>query len=550
MLSSSGLRPTRRSWRRTAAAALGVCATLLLTACGGAGHTTTTTSSYAAPTYRDWPVFGRDQNASFYAPQTQINAQNVSHLGVAWSTGLGPNQYLEEGYPLEVNGTLYVTTSSDEVQAYSAVTGKRLWNYAPQVNFSQSTGVGGYGISTNRGVAVANGRVFELTFDDRLQAVSAQTGEELWTSTVASASTGAYETMAPSVYDGLVYIGVSGSQDGIRGFVAAYDEKTGRQVWRFYTVPKAGTSWVPAGGGGGGVYMPPTVDTQTGLVYAGTSTPAPVIYGGNRKGADLYTDTIVALNAHTGKLAWHYQEVPHDLWNYGAASPVMVVPAQKNGHAVEAVAEAGKDGHVYVLNAKTGQLVFSPAAYVEIHHPAPTTQGTLVCPGAIGGSPYSPMALDPQVNAVYVSGVNICQILKVELEVTGGEKAFGGVRFTPASEAKTGTFDAVDLNTGKFLWKRDMPTPMIGGAVATGSNLVFTGDQSGILYAMDARTGKTVWQGKLGLAFGSAPIVYTIKGVEYVAVLLGGSASTASSQLGPIGAKLVVLKLGGKPLSH
>ena len=507
-------------------------------------------SGYKAPAYKDWPVFGRDQDASFYAPQTQINTHTVSRLGVAWTTGLGPDQYLEEGYPLEVDGTLYVTTSSDEVQAYNAVTGKRLWNYAPKVNFAQSTGVGGYGISTNRGVAVANGRVFELTFDDRLQAISAQTGEELWSSAVADASTGAYETMAPSVYDGLVYVGISGSQDGIRGFVAAYSERTGNQVWRFYTVPKAGTGWVPAGGGGGGVYMPPTVDAQTGLVYAGTSTPAPVIYGNNRKGADLYTDTIVALNARTGKLAWHYQETPHDLWNYGAASPVMVVPAQSGGHTVNAVAEAGKDGHVYVLNARTGQLMFSPAAYVEVHHPVPTSDGTLVCPGAIGGSPYSPMALDPQVGAVYVSGVNICQILKVELEFKGGEKEFGGVRITPSDEAKTGTFDAFDLSTGEFLWRRDMPTPMIGGAVATGSNLVFTGDQQGILYAMDARTGKTVWQGKLGLAFGSAPIVYTINGVEYVTVLIGGSASTASSQLGKLGARLVVLKLGGTPLSR
>ena len=550
MLSTSRHASKARTGRRVVAVALAFGATILLSACGGGSTRHIAPNAYKAPTYQDWPVFGRDQDGTFYAPQTQISAKTVSHLGVAWSTGLGTDQYLEEGYPLEVNGTLFVTTSSDEVQAYNAETGKRLWNYAPNVNFAQSTGIGGYGISTNRGVAVANGRVFELTFDDRLQAVSAQTGEELWSSSVASVSSGAYESMAPSVYDGLVYVGVSGSQDGIRGFIAAYDEQTGKQVWRFYTVPKAGTGWVPAGGGGGGIYMPPTIDPQTGLVYAGTSTPAPVIYGNNRKGADLYTDTILALNARTGKLAWHYQEVPHDLWNYGAASPVMVLQAQKNGKPVNAVAESGKDGHVYVLNARTGQLIFAPTPYVEIHHPAPTQQGTLVCPGAIGGSPYSPMALDPQVDAAYVSGVNICQILKVELSVTAGEKAFGGVRFTPTGEAKTGTFDAVDLTSGKLLWQRDMPTPMIGGAVATGSNLVFTGDQQGVLYAMDARTGKTVWQGNLGLAFGSAPIVYTIKGVEYVAVLLGGSASTASSQLGKLGAKLVVLKLGGTPLSH
>ena len=208
--------------------------------------------------------------------------------------------------------------------------------------------------------------------------------------------------------------------------------------------------------------------------------------------------------------------------------------------------------HVYTLNAQTGKPVFTPVAYVKVDNPrkVPTSQGTLVCPGAVGGSPYSPMALDPQVNAVYVSGVNICQILKVEPMASTGEKRFGGVRFTPDGETLNGTFDAVNLNTGRLLWKRTMSTPMIGGAVATGSNLVFTGDQHGVLYAMNARTGRTVWEGHLGLAFGSAPIVYTVNGVEYVAVALGGSASTASSHLGKIGAKLVVLKLGGTRLSQ
>jgi alcohol dehydrogenase (cytochrome c) len=540
--------------RRAVVVGLAACTVAAVGACGSGGTKSTTaqtsTTASAAPGDGDWPVFGRDQSATFYAPQTQISTSTVSRLGVAWSTNLGTNQYLDESYPLEIGGKLYITTSSDEIEAYNAATGKQLWQYAPQVDFSQSTGIGGYGVTTNRGVAVSGGKVFELTFDDRLQAVSSATGEQLWSATVADDSTGAYETMAPSIYDGEVIVGISGSQSGIRGFVAAYSQSTGKLLWRFYTVPKAGTGWVPPNGGGGGVYMPPTVDAKTGLVYAGTSTPAPAIYGATRKGADLYTDTIIALNAKTGKLAWHYQEVPHDVWNYGAASPVMIVQAKSGGRTIPAVAEAGKDGHVYILNASTGHSIFTPAAYVKIDHPVPTTKGTLVCPGATGGSPYSPMALSPQADAVYVSGVNLCQILKVEPMVQSGEKAFGGVRFTPDGEAKTGTFDAVSLKTGKFLWQKKMSTPMIGGAVATGSSLVFTGDQHGILYAFDAQTGKTVWEGKLGLAFGSAPIVYTINGVEYLAAAIGGSASTAASHLGKIGAKLVVLKVGGKPLTQ
>jgi PQQ-dependent dehydrogenase (methanol/ethanol family) len=523
-----------------------VAMALVLAACGG--HSKSATSKGSSSDV-DWPYFNRDTNATRFAPQTQIDAGNLRDLGLAWSASLGPGQFLVEDYPLEVGGRLYVTTSTDEVEAYDAVTGRLLWQYAPQVDFSQSTGIGGFGVSTNRGVALDDGMLFALTFDDRLQAISQATGEELWSSTVADDATGAYETMAPTVYGGLVFVGVSGSQNGIRGFVAAYDEHTGRQVWRFWTVPAAGTAWVPEGGGGGGVYMPPTVDTRTGLLYVGTGPPAPVIYGVQRPGPDLYTDTILALNARTGKLAWYYQEVPHDLWNYGAASPVMVVDTRVHGRTVRAVAEAGKNGYVHVLDAATGKLVFAPTAYVREGHPPPTTTGTLVCPGSIGGSPYSPMALDPKLGAAYVTGVNLCQILKITKTGGGtGEQAFGGTRITPPGEKPTGTLEAVNLTTGRPLWQRAMPTPMIGGATTTASDLLFTGDQHGNLYAVDAKTGRTLWQANLGLAFGSAPIVYTINGTEYIAAAIGGSASTAANHLGPTGAKLDVLKLHGAPI--
>ncbi len=521
--------------------------TVIVSGCGGSSSHSVL--SYAAPSYSDWPYFGRDHDATRYAPETQINAANVHKLGVAWSSNLGAGQYLVEDYPVEVGGRLYLTTSSDEVQAYDATTGRLEWQYAPQVDFSQSTGIGGYGVTTNRGVAISDGKVFELTFDDHLDAVSQATGEQLWTATVAADSTGAYESMAPTVYDGLVFVGVSGSQDGIRGFLAAYNEQTGKQVWRFYTVPAAGTGWAPKNGGGGGIYMPPTVDTQTGIVYASSSTPAPTIFGEGRKGADLYTDSILAFKASTGKLLWYYQEVPHDLWDYGAASPPMIFDTKVNGKPVRAVAEAGKSGYVYIVNAATGKPLFSPVAYVKEGHPPPTTKGTFVCPGSVGGSPYSPLAFDPKSGAAYVAGVNLCQILKVTPIPGTEEKEYGGVRITPKTEIPTGTFDAVNLTTGKMLWTRAMSTPMIGGGTATASNLVFTGDQHGNLYAMNASTGKTIWSANLGLAFGSAPIIYTINGAEYVAAAIGGSATTASSRLGPTGAKIVVLKLGGNPIS-
>jgi alcohol dehydrogenase (cytochrome c) len=529
---------------RAAGAVLALAA--VLAGCGGSSGGTASLS-YHPPGYSDWPYFGRDRDNTRFAPQKQVDASNVSHLGVAWRNDLGSEQFLMESFPVVVGQTIYVTTSTDEVVSINAVTGHTNWIYTPSVDFSLSTGVGGYGVTVNRGVAVEGGKLFLLTFDDHLQALSQATGEKLWSTEVVDDSTGAYETMAPTVYDGMVIVGDSGSEDGVRGFVAAYSASTGKQLWRFYTVPHAGTGWVPKEGGGGTVYMPPTIDTSTGIVYVGTGNPAPAIVGTKRPGANLYTDSILALRATSGQLVWYHQEVAHDLWDYDAESPPVLFTTKVKGHSVRAIAEAGKSGYLFILNAATGEDLFPRVAFVKEHHSTPTTEGTLECPGAVGGSQYAPLAFDPEAGDVYVSGVNLCQILTVNSKHYG-EKDFGGDRTTPSNEKPSGTFTAVNVTTGKIAWAHNMSTPMIGGATATSGNIVFTGDQHGNLYAFEAKTGKQLWTGNLGLAFGSAPVIYTIAGKEYILAAVGGSALTASQNLGPIGARLVALTLGGSPL--
>jgi alcohol dehydrogenase (cytochrome c) len=518
-------------------------------ACGGGGSTITT-GEYVVkpPEIEDWPMFGRDTDNTRFATQDEIDTGNVGDLGETWSTDLGPDQFLMESFPLVIGETIYVTTSTDEVIALDGKTGKTEWTYTPEVDFSQSTGVGGYGVSVNRGVAAENGKLFVVTFDDKLQAISQKTGERLWTSQVADPASGAYESMAPTAYDGKVYVGDSGSEDGVRGFVAAYDQKTGKKLWQFYTVPKAGTGWVPKGGGGGTIYMPPTIDPKTGIVYVGTGNPAPVIVGDKRPGKNLYTDSILALDANSGELLWYHQEQAHDLWDYDAESPVVLFNVEIEGRRRRGLAEAGKNGLLFLLDAKTGKNLFPSVPFVKRDHSPPTKDGTLECPGAVGGSQYSPLAYSPETQAVYVSGINICMVLKVTFEDHNGEKAFGGDRVVPEDTEKTGTFTAVSTVTGKVIWKHNMPTPMDGGATATAGGLVFTGDQQGILYAFDAESGKDLWQGDLKLAFGTAPVVYSIDGTQYVLVTVGGAALTASEELGEIGARVVALKLGGKDL--
>ncbi len=525
----------------------GLVGVIVLLASGGTARsssTSTGTINSIGASSTDWQYVGHDRNNDRFAPETQINTKNVSKLKEVWSSGVGTQQYLMENFPLETDGNVYVTTSTDQVLAFNAKTGHQIWKYVPNVNFSLSTGVGGYGVSVNRGVAVANGRVYVVSFDDKLHAIQQATGEQLWSTQVASPHTGAYETTAPTVWNGLVFVGDSGSEDGVRGFVAAYNATTGKQVWKFYTVPEAGTGWVPKHGGGGTVYFAPTIDTATNTLYVGTGNPAPAIVGVKRPGPDLYTDSILALNAQTGKLLWYHQEVRHDLWDYDAESPVVIFNADVDGRTVPAVGEAGKSGYYFVLNAKTGHDVFPRLAFVKEDHTPPTTKGTLECPGAVGGSQYAPVAYSPQTQAAYVSGINFCQILTVTKSGKGtGESQFGGLRNTPSKEVPTGTFNAVSLKTGKFLWRMNMPTPMTGGATATAGGIVFTGDQSGNLWAFDAATGKVLYKYNVGLAFGSAPSVYDLNGREYIVASVGGGALTASAHLGPIGARVIAFAL-------
>jgi glucose dehydrogenase len=294
--------------------------------------------------------------------------------------------------------------------------------------------------------------------------------------------------------------------------------------------------------------MPPTIDTETNTVYVGTGNPAPVLVGAKRPGKNLYTDSILALDADTGKLKWFHQEQAHDLWDYDAESPVLLFNAEIEGEDVRGVAEAGKNGLLFLLNAETGEDLFPPVGFVKRHHTPPTTKGTLECPGAVGGSQYSPLAYSPETQAVYVSGINLCMYLKVTYESHNGEKEFAGDRVVPKDTEKTGTFTAVGVDTGEVLWKHDMPTPMDGGATASAGGLVFTGDQQGVLYAFDAANGDDLWQADLKLAFGTAPVIYSIEGTQYVLATVGGAALTASEELGEIGAKVIAFKLGGKQL--
>jgi PQQ-dependent dehydrogenase (methanol/ethanol family) len=509
-------------------------AAIALSACGSSTNDRITTGEYVVkpPDIEDWPLAGRDRDNTRFATQGAIDTGNVDGLGEAWSIDLGPGKHPMESNPIVIGNEVFVTTSTDEILAIDGATGHDDWTYTPG---GASTGSG------NHGVAAEDGRLFLLTSGGELQAVSQKTGKLLWSATVAGPSTGAQGPMAPTVYEGRVYVG--GSAGG-RGFVAAYDQRTGKQSWRYFTVPRPGTGWVPKGGGGGTVYISPTVDPGTGVLYVATGNPRPATVGVKTRGNDLFTASLLALDAGNGELLWYHQEGAHDIFDYDPASPALLFRAEIEERRRRGIAETSKSGMLFFLDARTGKSLFDSVPIVKRDHRRPSREGTLECPGAIDDSWYAPSAYSPETQSVYVSGVSICTLLKVEA-AANGKKTF---RVLPQGTTEAGTLLGVSTITGETIWKRTTPTPMAGGAAATDGNLVFAGDQSGILYAFDAENGQVKWQGDLNLAVGTAPVVYTIGGTEYVLCTIGGAALTAAEKTPGVGAKVVALKLGGKEL--
>jgi PQQ-dependent dehydrogenase (methanol/ethanol family) len=536
------------------AAAVGMAAALALTASANAAGTRQVSGQRAAAgANMDWAQFGNTSDNTRYSTLTQITTANVHKMGVAWTMQQGPGLSGWETDPVVVNGIMYFTTSVDQVRAVNAVTGRQLWQFTPKVDFYRAIAGGGGGAPASRGVAVANGKVFLLTFDNQLIALQASTGEKLWDSSVANPNLGYSESSPATYWKGLLFVGSEEGDAGERGFVAAYNANTGKQVWRFYTVPAAGHGWIPKQGnhGGGDVWMPDVIDNKTGILYFGTGNPSPDVDNSQRPGCNQWADATVALNARTGKFIWGHTEVCNDQWDYDSHQEPIIFDMQYHGKTVHAVGHGNKSGLYFVYDAATGK-VLSKSPYLTPYtmpHPKPTAKGVQVCPGALGGLEYSPPAFSPAIQAVYLPGLNECALYQLAPTADTnrhrtGLPDFGGV-FTINTKL-TGFMAAVDVATGKVLWKDQFKQPLIGGALATAGGLVFSGADDGHFYALDAKTGKILWSPNVGLGTGAAPITYMVNGVQYVAIALGSSFGAT-----PAGGTMAVFKLNGsavKPL--
>ncbi len=501
--------------------------------------TVRTASATGAPNV-DWPRFGNTPDNTRFSPLTQITSDNVSQLGLAWSQPEGPNMATFETDPLVVNGIMYYTTNADQVRAVNAATGALIWQYTPRVNFYLAMSGGGAGVPTSRGVEVANGRAYLLTFDDQLIALDAATGKPIWTTLVADPNQGYSEDAPPTYWDGLLFVGSAEGDSGRRGFVAAYDASTGKQVWRFFTVPAPGHEWVPKTPlvSGGDVWMPQVVDTRTGILYFGTGNPYPDRDNSHRPGCDPWTDATVALNARTGRFLWAHTETCNDIGVQDSHQSPMIFDTLINGKMVHVVAHGNKSGLFFVYDAATGTLLHE-SPYLGRHVPqhGPGSIPGVSCPGNDGGFGFSPPAFSPATLYAYEPGLNYC------FKTTSGPN---GTTVQPYG-AINGYMAAIDTSTGQVAWQTAVPAPMVGGALATGGNVVFSGSSDGHFYAFDALTGQILWSPYVGLATGAAPITYAVDGVQYVAIALGGFsfATLTGMAAGHLGGTLMVFKLHG-----
>jgi PQQ-dependent dehydrogenase (methanol/ethanol family) len=495
-------------------------------------------------------VNGGYAQTRFY-PGSQINTKNVAKLKPAFIFQTALVESLETA-PLVVDGVMFLTTSYNHVYAVDAKTGQEYWHYKHNMGPITVFCCG----PNNRGVAAAGGMLYMGTLDAKLVALDAKTGSVVWETEIADPEKGYSETMAPTVVDGKVLIGTNGGEYGIRGFVKAFDAKTGNLLWTFYSIPDSGQegAWAThdatgrnllrdiatekktlqdKGGDfyqtlGGGVWMTPAVDLETRTVFFVVGNPSPDLYGAIRPGDNLYTNSMVAINLDTGAYKWHSQYIPHDVWDLDAVSPVVLTEAKDKAGKMRKVAiHGGKSGHVYVHDRATGELIRFSQAMVpqENMYVLPTPQGARMLPGANGGVEWNPMAVNPKLHMAYAANLHQPMTYHVEeADYPGGDKLWlGGAFKTIAAEKQWGRLAAVNLDTGKLAWKADTAQPLMGGVLATAGNLVFTGEGNGSFNAYDATSGKKLWSFNCGAGVNAPPVSYEIGGKQYIAVAAGGN---------------------------
>jgi alcohol dehydrogenase (cytochrome c) len=494
----------------------------------------------------NWLSYSRSLFNERFSPLTQITPGNVKDLELEW---VWQARSLEkfEATPLVVDGVLYTVEAPNNVVALDAATGRVFWRFdhtpAPEARVCCGR--------VNRGLAILGDTLFMGTIDAHLLAIDARSGHLLWDTIVARAADRYAITHAPIVIRDKVIVGTAGGDLGIRGFIAAFDVTTGGEIWRFYTIPGpgergndtwSGTSWMT---GGAGVWNSGAYDPETNLVYFGTGNPAPDWDGRQRLGDNLYSDSVVALDADSGELTWHYQFTPHDEVDYDSTQVPVLADIIWRGAPRKVMLWANRNGLAYVIDRITGEFLLG-TPYVKVNwmdgfdpkgRPirvpglVPSPEGTLIMPTVLGATNWAPPAFSPRTGLFYVSLWENTATIAVEgqfpRQAGRGRTPMGQTALTPnfnREEEGYGAIRALDpLNGLKPRWEFKMNDITWAGVLATASDLVFGGGKEGYFFALDARSGQLLWRATLGGQVNAGPMTYAVNGRQYVAIAAGNA---------------------------
>jgi alcohol dehydrogenase (cytochrome c) len=520
------------------------------------------TSQSAGPVQREldgaeadganWLYVDHDYHGTRYSALNQINTANVGQLERACSY-VFPEKGPSQTAPIVYQGTLYASSTHYTV-ALNGSTCEIVWQHRWEPKSREV-------FKTQRGVALKDGKVVRGTADGYLFALDAKTGNEIWSRHVADGADGYFISAPPLIVGGLIFIGPAGSESAGKGWVGAFKLSNGERVWKFNTVPDLGEAGTETWGnnptglktGGGAIWTAMSFDPERHLLYVPVGNPAPDYYDKDRPGANLYTDSLVVLDAGTGKLAWYHQATPHDQRDYDLSHVAPLFTLKTASGTKRVIVLTGKDGVLRLLDRDTHRLMYSVPFTTRENAEGPVGLGsTRICPGILGGQEWSGSAYSPKIEALFVPATDWCahvrmidKVPELQDDNTKGPYYFGGeTQFSPWSEA-SGWLTAFDAATGKEKWKYHAAKPMVGGVVATAGGLVFTGELSGSFEAFDAANGSILYRHDVGGPVGGGVVSYAVQGKQYVAVVSGyiGSYNDFSPELGGANPTITVFTL-------
>lgn len=495
----------------------------------------------AQPPAANWISYNGDYSGRRFSSLTEIDTANVAQLRAQWVFHAHNSNRLEVS-PVVVNGMMFVTAANDAF-ALDARTGRVVWHHTRAISNGLVDDASRH---LNRGVGVWHDRVYMQTDNAHLLCLDARSGNLLWDVAYATWNKNYGATSAPLIVKDKVLVGTSGGDDGVRGFVAAYDAQTGKLAWRFWTIPAPGEfgfeSW-PGGAylhGGGTTWMPGTYDPAINTVFWGTSNPAPDFDGRVRPGDDLYTDCVLALDPDTGKLKWYFQFTPHDLFDYDGVETPILADAVYQGEPRRLIVQANRNGYLYVLDRTNGKFL-SAVPFVQKLNWAkgidpqgrpirtevqPTPKGTRICPGWAGATNWFAPSYNEATRFVYFMALEECETFFSKTEPQrfkeGETYNSTGVKRIPGEDSRK-LLLAYSLDSGDLAWKY----PQVGGGhssggtMTTAGGLVFFGDDANSFEAVDARNGKPLWHFNTGQDMSASPVSYAVAGKQYVAIAAG-----------------------------